>query len=162
MLFATAVERLRDAPDEAVGQFEPARRRLGILRPARLRPLARAWRLGVLLLSADGTVRATGSVTRAVAPGHPGHIAASTEERREVRAAAFRGPFPEGSTVYFDSPVVELTAEALRGASGPLLLSDDRVLVRWSLSASDDAARELGSYLDERVSLLLDPPRGAT
>ena len=162
MLLAAAAERLRDAPDEAVGEFQPAHRRLGILRPARLRPLARAWRLGVLLLSADGTVRATGSVTRAVPPGHPGHVAASTEERREVRAAAFRGPFPEGSTVYFDSPVMELTAEALRGATGPLLLRDDRVLVRWSLSASDDAARDLGPYLDERVSLLLDPPQGAT
>ncbi|MBW4043086.1 MAG: hypothetical protein HIU86_13365 [Acidobacteria bacterium] len=160
--FAQAAARLADAPDDAVAELEPARRRLGILRPARLRPVARAWRLGVLLLSADGTVRATGSVTRAVAPGHPGHMAASTEERREVRAAAFRGPFPPGATVYFDAPVIELTAEALRGAAGPLLLRGGRVVVRWSLSASDDAARDLQPYLDERVGLLLDPPQGAT
>jgi hypothetical protein len=162
VLFAAAAERLRDSPDEAVAELEPARRRLGIMRAARLRPVARAWRLGVLLLSADGTVRATGSVTRAVPPGHPGHVAASTEERREVRAAAFRGPFPEGATVYFDSPIIELTAEALRRAGGPILLRDDRVLVRWSLSASDDASRDLGPYLDERIALLLDPPQGAT
>jgi hypothetical protein len=161
-LFTAAAERLTGAPDDTVAEFEPARRRLGVPRPARLRPLGRAWRLGVLLLSADGVVRATGSVTRAVPPGHPGHMAASTEERREVRGAAFRGPFPPGSTVYFDAPVIDLTPEALADAPGPLLLRGDRVLVRWSLSASDDAARDLGPYLDERVSLLLDPPQGAT
>ena len=159
-LFATAIEQLAGAPDEAVAEFEPARRRLGLPRPARLRPIGRAWRLGVLLLSADGTVRATGSVTRAVPPGHPGHMAVSTEERREVRAAAFRGPFPEGSTVHFDAPVIDLTA--LEGATGPLFLRGDRVVVRWSLSAGDDAARDLEPYLAERISLVLEPPQGAT
>ena len=159
-LFAAAAARLAGAPDEAVAEFKPARRRLGVPRAARLRPVGRAWRLGVLLLSADGTVRATGSVTRAVPPGHPGHMAVSTEERREVRAAAYRGPFPEGSTVHFGAPVIELTA--LEGATGPLLLRDGRVVVRWSLSAGDDAARDLEPYLAERISLLLDPPQGAT
>ena len=157
-----AAGRLAGAPDAAVAELEPARRRLGIPRPARLRPLGRVWRLGVLLLAADGTVRATGSATRAVPPGHPGHMAASTEERREVRAAAFRGPFPEGSTVYFDSPVIELTPEGLQAGTGPLLLRGDRVAVRWSLSASDDAARDLEPYLAERVDLVLHPPQGAT
>ncbi|GAA4752078.1 hypothetical protein GCM10025783_25920 [Amnibacterium soli] len=147
--------------DEAVAEFEPATRRLGIPRRARLRPVGRGWRLGVLLLSADGGVRATGAVTRAVPPGHPGHMAVSTEERREVRAAAFRA-FPQGATVNYDAPVVPLTAEALRDGTGPLLLRDDGVRVRWSLSAGDDAARDLESYVAERVGLLLDPPRGAT
>ncbi|MGT2426223.1 hypothetical protein [Amnibacterium kyonggiense] len=160
--FAEAAERLAALPDDAVAVLQPAGRRFGVPRPARLRPVGRAWRLGVLLLSADGTVRATGAVTRAVAPGHPGHMAASTEERRRIRDAAHRGPFPEGSTVHYDAPVVALTAEALRDAPGPLFLRDGRVLVRWSVSASDDAARELGPYLDERVGLLLDPPQGAT
>jgi hypothetical protein len=121
--------------------------------------VARAWRLGVLLLSADGTVRATGAVTRAVPPGHPGHMAVSTEERREVRAAAFRA-FPPGTTVYLDAPVIDL--DALRDAPGPLLLRDDRVVVRWSVSAPEDAARDLAPYLAERVDLLLHPPQGAT
>jgi hypothetical protein len=88
-------------------------------------------------------------------------MATSTEERREVRAAAFRA-FPAGATVNFDAPVIELTPEALRDARGPLLLRDGRVLVRWSVSAGDDAARDLEPYLGERVSLLLDPPQGAT
>lgn len=161
-LLRAAAERLAGVPDEAVAELQPATRRFGIPRAARLRPVGRAWRLGVLLVSADGTVRATGAVTRAVPPGHPGHMAVSTEERRQVRDAAFRGPFPEGSTVHYDAPVLDLTPEALHDGSGPLLLRDGRVLVRWSLSASDDAARELGPYLDERVGFLLDPPQGAT
>jgi hypothetical protein len=157
---SAAAERLAGAPDDAVAEYAPAHRRFGLPRAARLRPIARAWRLGVLLLSADGTLRATGAVTRAVPPGHPGHMAASTEERREVRAAAFRGPFPAGSTILYDAPVIDL--DALRGATGPLFLAGDRVLVRWSLSAPDDAARDLVPYLAERVELLLHPPQGAT
>ena len=163
-LLADAAARIAAAgvQDEAIAAFEPATRRFGIPRQARLRPVARGWRLGVLLLEADGSVRATGAVTRAVPPGHPGHMAASTEQRREVRAAAHRGPFPAGATVHYDAPVVALTPEALRDAAGPLLLRDGRVLVRWSLSAGDDAARDLEPYLAERIGLLLDPPRGAT
>lgn len=163
-VFADAAARLSAAAvgHEAIASFDPASRRFGIPRGARFRPVGRGWRLGVLLLGDDGTVRATGSVTRAVPPGHPGHMAVSAEERREVRAAAFRGPFPPGSTVNFDAPVIELTPEGLRGSAGPLLLKDGRVLVRWSLSAGDDAARALEPYLAERVSLLIDPPQGAT
>ncbi|GAA2752146.1 hypothetical protein [Amnibacterium kyonggiense] len=160
--FAQAAERLAALPEDAVAELVPAGRRFGIPRPAKLRPVGRAWRLGVLLLSADGTVRATGAVTRAVPPGHPGHMAASTEARRQIRDAAFRGPFPQGATVHYDAPVLPLTPEALTGSAGPLFLRDGRVRVRWSVSASDDAARDLGPYLDERVGLLLDPPQGAT
>jgi hypothetical protein len=163
-LLAETAERLRaaGAPDQAVADLEPATRRLGIARRARFRPRGRVWRLGVLLLGADGSVRATGAVTRAVPPGHPGHMATSTEARREVRAAAFRGPFAAGETVNFDAPPIELTAAALREATGPLLVRDGRVLVRWSVSAGDDAARDLEPYLAERTALLLDPPQGAT
>ena len=162
-LLADAAARLSSAAvaDEVIASYEPATRRFGIPRGARLKPLARGWRLGVLLLGGDGSVRATGSVTRAVPPGHPGHMAVSTEERREIRAAAFRA-FPAGSTVNYDAPLIELAPEGLRGSPGPLLLRDGRVLVRWSLSAADDAARDLEPYLAERVSLLLDPPQGAT
>ena len=163
-LLADTAERLRaaGAPDQAVADLEPPTRRLGIARRARFRPLGRVWRLGVLLLGADGSVRATGAVTRAVPPGHPGHMATSTEARREVRAAAFRGPFTAGETVNFDAPPIDLTPEALRDATGPLFVRDGRVLVRWSVSAGDDAARELAPYLAERTGLLLEPPQGAT
>jgi hypothetical protein len=163
-LLAAAADRLREAgaPDEAIAAFEPAGRRFGFARRARLEPLGRGWRLGVLLLEADGGVRATGSVTRAVPPGHPGHVAVSTEARREVRAAAYRGPFRPGETVHYDAPRIELTTQALRAATGPLFLRGDRPLVRWSVSAGDDAARDLEPYLAEQVDLLLHPPQGAT
>ena len=160
---ATAAElRAAGVPDEAVADLVPATRRFGVPRRARMVPRGRGWRLGVLLLATDGSVRATGSVTRAVPPGHPGHMATSTEARREVRAAAFRGPFAEGSTVNFDAPLIDLSTEALREATGPLFLRGDRALVRWSVSAGDDAARDLAPYLAERADLLLHPPQGAT
>lgn len=161
-LFARAASTLSAAevPDDALARLEPAHRRLGIPRPARLKPLGRVWRLGVLLLQTDGTVYATGAVTRAVAPGHPGHVAASVEARREVRAAAFRGPFRPGETVHFDAPTIDLGA--LEGSVGPLFIRNGRPLVRWSVSAGDDAARDLESYLAERVDLLVHPVQGAT
>lgn len=162
LLFARAAATLSAAevPDDALARLEPAHRRLGIPRRARFRPIGRVWRLGVLLLEADGTVHATGAVTRAVPPGHPGHVAASVEARREVRAAAFRGPFRPGETVHFDAPTIDLGA--LPGAEGPLFSRNGRPLVRWSVSAGDDAARDLEAYLAERVDLLLHPVQGAT
>jgi hypothetical protein len=149
------------ARDEALARFVPGRRVLLVDRPARMQPLGRVWRLGVVLLAPDGSLLATGGVTRAVEPGHPGHVAASVEERREHRAAAFRGPFARGETVHYDALPIPLDAETLRAGQGPLLLRDGEVLVRWSASLGDDAAAPFGPYLRERVDLLLHPPEGA-
>lgn len=163
-LLREAAETLAEAsaPQEALAEFEPAHRRFGIARKARMRPIGRVWRLGVVLLEPGGSVRATGGITRAVPPGHPRHAALSIEARREVRAAAHRGPFAEGETIDYDTSLIELEAAALRSATGPLFLRDGRVLVRWSVSAGDDAARDLAPYTAERVDLLLRPPQGAT
>ncbi|MDH2444241.1 hypothetical protein QDR37_09820 [Amnibacterium sp. CER49] len=147
---------------EAVAEFVPARRVLGIQRKAAMRPLGHAWHLGVLLLQPDLVVRAVGGITRAVEPGHPGHVALSIEDRRDHRAAAFRGPFERGATVHYDAAVVPLDADALRASDGPLLLRDGRVLVVWSAAIGAAGARDLEPYLDERVELLLHPPQGAT
>mgnify|MGYP006155413601 CR=1 FL=1 len=38
---------------------------------------------------------------------------------------------------------------------GPLVLSDDRVLVRWMPTAPDSALRPLDEYLAERLDLAL-------
>ncbi len=162
-LLGAAAQRLRaaGAPDEALAVFEPARKRLGITLKPRMKPIGRVWRLGVLLVEPDGGVRATGGITRAVPPGHVRYAAVSIEARREVRAAAHRGPFREGETIDYDAPRILLTPDALRTTPGPLLLADGGVRVRWSVSAGDDAARPLGAYLDERVELLLHPPLGA-
>ena len=149
------------ARDEALGEFVPAHRVLLLDRPARMQPLGRVWRLGVVLLSADGSLRATGGITRAVEPGHPGHMAVSGEDRREHRAAAFRGPFARGETVNYDATPIPLEVAALTSGRGPLLLRDGQVLVRWSASLGDDAAAPFAPYLAERVDLLLHPPEGA-
>lgn len=158
-----AVDRLTaaGARDEALARFEPSRRVMLITRKARMIPLGRAWRLGVFLLARNGTLHATGSITRAVAPGYPGYQSISAESRREQRAAAFRGPFQPGEPVNFDAQVIELDAESLRTSRGPLFVRADTPLVRWSPSAGDDTALRFDAYLEDRVSLLLNPPEGA-
>ncbi len=149
------------ARDEALAEYVPSRRVLLIDRPSQMRPLGRVWRLGVVLLSPDGSLHATGATTRAVEPGHPGHVALSVEDRREHRAAAYRGPFTRGETVNYDAAPIPLTVEALRPSTGPLLLRDGQVLVKWSASLGDEAAAPFGPYLSERAELLLHPPQGA-
>jgi hypothetical protein len=125
-----------------------------------MRPLGRVWRLGVLLLETDGTLHATGEVTRAAEPGHPTHVARSIEDRREHQAAAFRGPFVPGETVNHDAPVLDLRTLASGGEAGPLQLRDGRLLVAWN-RADAGAPAELAAYLAERADLLLAPPEGA-
>lgn len=150
------------ARDEALARFTPGRRILGVAGRPAMKPLGRVWRLGVLLLARDGTLLATGAITRAVEPGHPGHVAVSSEHRRAVRAAAHRGPFAEGESVNYDAEPIDLDPAALRGASGPLFLDDDgRLLVRWSASADDSVAAPFERYLAERADLLLHPPERA-
>lgn len=150
------------ARTEALAEYQPARRVLLVDRPSRMRPLGRVWRLGVVLLTVDGgELLATGATTRAVEPGHPGHVALSVEDRREHRAAAFRGPFERGETVDYDATPIELTVDALRIGSGPLRLKEGQVLVRWSAALGDDAAAPFEPYLRERAELLLHPPQGA-
>ena len=149
------------ARDEALADFVPARRVLGFQRQPAMAPRGRVWRLGVFLLSADGSLHATGAITRAVEPGHPGHVAVSSEERRAQRAAAFRGPFERGETVNFGTAPIELSPEALRDADGPLFVRGGRALVRWNAALDDDAAADFATYLAERADLLLHPPEGA-
>lgn len=155
-----AVRRLAEsgARDEAVAEYIPRRRRLGIPLEAVLRPAGRVWRLGVLLLNAEGGLRATGGIVRATAPGRTQYVSVSAETRRALRAAAERGHFAAGETVNFDAPPIELSAPALAAASGPLLLHDGRMLVRWNAAADPVGAR---AYLAERVDLLVSPPEGA-
>jgi hypothetical protein len=158
-----AVDRLAaaEARDEALATYVPPRKVLLFTKKAAMVPVGRVWRLGVFLLGRDGTLYATGSVTRAVAPGHPGYQSISAESRREHRAAAFRGPFQAGEPVNFDGVVIELDAVSLRASRGPLFLRGDTPLVRWSPSASDDSVAVFDTYLEDRVSLLLTPPEGA-
>lgn len=117
-------------------------------------PLGRVWRLGVFLLGVDGTLYATGHTTRAVDPKHPGYQSISAEERRDYRAAAFRGAFATGETVNFDAELIARDVEA----ESPLVLRGGQALVRWRANAPDDALAPFASYLAERVELLLVRP----
>ncbi|QEE60223.1 hypothetical protein FVA74_00585 [Salinibacterium sp. dk2585] len=158
-----AVGRLSAAgvPDEALAEFTPQRRKLGITLSPRMKPTGRAWRLGVFLLDTGGTLYAAGHSTRAVEPGRSNYQSISGEERRMHRAAAHRS-YPEGTVVNFGSSVLELTEEGLAAASGPLFISDGRLLVRWNPTADVTTAPEFEAYLRERVELLLSPPAGST
>ena len=146
---------------EALAEYVPARRTLGIRREPSLRRVGSVWRLGVLLLDDAGTLYATGTLVRATPPGRPQYQSESAEHRRALRAAAQRGHFRDGETVNFDARPIPLDADALRASTGPLFLRDGEALVRWSAAADDAHARDLGGYLSERVDLLAHPPEGA-
>lgn len=157
---ARAVERLEaaGARDEALAEYVAPRRVLLVRREAVLRPVGRAWRLGALMLDRDGTLYATGAIVRAREAGVRNYQSQSGEERRDLRAAALRGRFAEGETVNHGWRVVDLSAEALRSGTGPLLVAPDgTVKVRWNAALGDGAARDLAAYVDERVGLLVDP-----
>ncbi|WP_374009032.1 hypothetical protein [Leifsonia sp. LS-T14] len=158
-----AVRALRatGARQEALAEYEGARRRFLIPREPVLRRVGAVWRLGVFLLDDEGTLRATGTLVRATPPGRPQYQSQSAEQRRSLRAAAQRGRFHDGETVNFDAPLIPLDPAALRSASGPLFVRDGRALVRWSAAASDADARDFDGYLAERVDLLAHPPDGA-
>ncbi len=147
-----------DARDEALADYVGPRRVFLIPREPVMVPVGRVWRLGVLLLDADGGAYATGSTTRAVDPGRRGYTSESALERAGYRAAAVRGRFREGETVNFGWRRLDLDEASLRAATGPLLLSDGVPVVRWGAGS---ATMDLGVYLADRVALLVDPPAGA-
>lgn len=147
------------ARDEALAEYVAPRKVLGLTRPAVLRPVARAWRLGALMLGRDGTLYATGAIVRAGEAGVRNHQSQSAEDRRDLRAAALRGKFAPGESVNHGWAVVDLTALAASDAvAGPVFLAaDGSVRVRWNAALGDGASRELTAYVDERVGLLVDP-----
>lgn len=171
---AAAVTRAREAVDRAVralaeasartetlAEYVPGRRVLGMPRAPRMSAIGPVWRLGVLLLDAEGRVYATGRVIRAERAVRKSVIAESVAEQRAYRAAAIKGGIHEGATVIFDSTPIGLDVEALTAASGPLVMRGDEVLVRWS-PTQPDALIPLEAYLRDRVDLLVHPPHGAS
>lgn len=164
---ARAVSRLSlsNARTEALAELVPERRVLGITRAARLTAVGRVWRLGVLLLDADGGVYGTGRVVRAERPARRSITADAVAEQRALRAAAVKGGIAEGDTVNFAATRVDFEELARAAASGPLMLWSDgegglEVFVRWN-PAQPDALTSLDRYLADRVDLLANPPDGA-
>ena len=160
-LVADSVAALRDAGarQETLAELVPERRVLGIPRAARMIPVGRVWRLGVLLLDESGGVWDTGRVVRAERAARKSITAAAVAEQRALRAAAVRGGIPEGETVAFDARPIDLDELGRAGASGPLVVRGGDVLVRWS-HAEPDALTPLDRYLADRVDLLTHPPQG--
>ncbi|GEK80627.1 hypothetical protein [Agrococcus baldri] len=145
------------ARDEALARYEEPRPVLGVLqRRPTMRSLGRAWRMGALLLQADGSVWATGVSTRVAEPGRPQHHTASVEIRRAYRAAAIQGGFPMGETVNHGIAPIALDA-TLIGGTGALFVRAGEAWVRWGT----DAPVELERYLGDLSELLLHPPEGA-
>ncbi|HXH36604.1 MAG TPA: hypothetical protein VNJ54_19670 [Plantibacter sp.] len=155
VLLHLAAARLEAAavPDEALAEVYTPRGLPLVKRAPALRPIGRAWRLGVVLLSADGRLFTAAESTRAIEPKWFNHRSTEVEHRRLAQQAAHRGPFAEGEVVNFE--VVELAVDdaSLRDGSGPLSLVDDTVMLRWA--GHDLGLTRLDAYLDDRVSLLI-------
>lgn len=145
------------ARDEALARYEEPKALLGVIprRPV-MRAIGRAWRLGALLLQADGSVWATGISTRVAEPGRPQHHTASVEIRRAYRAAAIAGGFPMGETINHGITPIVLD-ERLLESTGSLRVRDGEVWVHWGT----DAPVQLERYLNDLGDLLLHPPQGA-
>lgn len=156
-----AAERLAaaGARTEVLAELVEPRRVLGVARAPRMAQLGRVWRLGVVLLASDGSAYATGHVVRAELPARRSILADSVAEHRGWQAAAVKGGITTGESVDFDARPVDLDALARDGASGPFVLHDGAVFVRWNPS-QPDALADAGRYLADRAELLANPPSG--
>jgi len=145
----------RGIAPEQLAVTVPPRRALGFIpRPATMRRTGEGFLLGAILVTVDGEAFDPGTILRATRQVLPGHQAASAQQRRALRQTALDAGFREGTTVVLDSRALPLDEEsAMRGESGPLVLTDDCVRVRWMPTAPDDALRPLGDYVQERLDL---------
>ena len=143
-----AVARLEaaGARSEVLAEVRPGRRFGPIRRPDAIVPLGRVWRLGVLLLDADGRLHRTGEVIQAQTPRFDNHQSERAAARRELRVAIARAGIAPGETVNLGANPMEL-AEVLQ--------------VSWNGSADPASLVPLADYLRERVDLLIEPPAGA-
>lgn len=154
-LLLQAAARLQAAGvrDEALAEVYTPRGIPLVKRAPAMRPIGRAWRLGVVLLSVDGRLFTAAESTRAVEPKWFNHRSAEVEHRRVAQQAAHRGPFAEGDVVNFEVVELALDEASLRTGSGPLSIVDDVVMLRWA--GHDLGLTRLDVYLGDRVSLLI-------
>lgn len=150
--------RTRDVADEAVAVVRTPRAIGPFRRPPVMVQTGRAWRLGVLLLGADGSLAATAGLTRALEPTRSQDLSLGVEARKDARRAAARGRFREGEPVHHG--VVPLTLEDAVATSpddadpfpGRLSRRGPEVLVQWGPTARD--LRALAPYLRDRLDVL--------
>ncbi|PRI11594.1 hypothetical protein [Leucobacter massiliensis] len=167
---AAAAGRLRGAGigTEALARYVAPRRVLLWTKPATMEPLGEVWRVGTLLLGAEGELYALGHATRAAERGRPGYQSLSREERREIAAAALRGGYPAGTPVNYDAvriPLGEAGTAEDRGPDPapelPVGYAEGEFRVRWRRGAPLSGAPSLAAFLSERVDLLIHPPFAA-
>jgi hypothetical protein len=148
-LIARTIEQL-DAGgvvEEWLATLKPGRRIGPITTAQRLVPVGRAWRLGELLITRDGQLYSTGSVTRAVQPtDFAANKSPAEHERRELQRAAVRGSFATGSSVNFGYEPISL-------GETPKLRAVDRVLTL----RLQHAEVPLETYLGDRVRFAITP-----
>lgn len=134
--------RLAGAPDEQLAELDPPRRFGPFTRGARFRGTGRAWRLGAVLVTADGDLYATGTVTRAVEPRpFASDKTLAGQERRELQRLAARA-FRVGDTVNHGHRPLRT------GDEGDIVDRDGVLFLRLP-----DAQVPLAGYLDDRVQL---------
>lgn len=144
-MLAAAIAELSSAgvPDEALATLRPRRGAGPFTRPARFVPAGRAWRLGSVLVTRDGELLATGSVTRAIIPKDFAANKSPAEElRRELQRAAARGRFVRGESVNFDYRPAIGVLVTIEGDSPEIVLSGTRL--------------PLEPYLVDRVRLMAE------
>lgn len=158
-----AVERLRDAGvrTEHLAEFVPAERKLLWRKAATMREVGEVWRIGPILLDAEGNLHSAGRATRAAERPRPDFQSLSREERRDLAAAALKGGFAEGTAVDFDAVPILLDGSD-PPADSPVRIAGGAYRVKWHPSAPLETAPTLAAFLDDRVGLLVDPPLGST
>jgi hypothetical protein len=155
-LLEATVVRLRAAGvhDESLALLKHSRGVLGLGASDSLVPAGRAWRLGVLLLGRDGSLYATGEVTRAVQPGRAAvNRSAAGEQRRAIRAMAARGNFPRGEVVNYNWEPIGLDAASLGSGTQRVSMENGTLVVRFGDGELGRAPLE--GYLNDRVGILL-------
>ncbi|MFD2674200.1 hypothetical protein [Gulosibacter bifidus] len=151
-------------PLEHLAEYVPPTRRLFGMRPARFASIGRGWRLGVVVIDEHGQLWRAGATLRAhEPPPHKGYTAESARARDEMRHAAIRGGYAEGTVVHYDCR--EITAASLQQASAagdaspadgdqPVVLRGQAIYVRWSAHCAIENAVPLEQYLAERLELI--------
>jgi hypothetical protein len=144
-----AVARLTaaDARTEVLAVWRTGRRLGPIRRPDALEAVGWVWRLGAVLLDAEGRLYTTGTVIQAQPLRFDNHQSNRAAERRELRAAVEKAGVAPGETVDVDA--VEVDPDDLREVS-------------WDGSGDPGTLVPLARYLRERADLLADPPEGST
>lgn len=157
-LVEVSVKRLSEAqvPPARLAEFHPASKRFLFSRKARFTEISSVWPLGVLLLSPAGDLYTAGETTRAVPPGHPGHVSVERERRREYTRVAYESGFEHGEVLYFNSPRIPVEPGAVFGNDCALSLTEDGARVRWNRNMPGSATVPLATYLDERISLSIE------